>query len=88
LNDREPQFTSKYIKELSKALETKRTISIVYYPQTGRQTERINQEIEAFVMRRFGHGQFLFSFSFIFFLVMMKRHMTSQSHDMSHDVTS
>jgi len=29
-----------------------------------------------------------FIFLFFFFLVMMKRHMTSQSHDMSHDVTS
>jgi len=30
----------------------------------------------------------LFFFSFLFFLVMMKRHVTLQSHDMSHDVTS
>jgi len=31
---------------------------------------------------------FSFEFLFFFFLVTMKRHMTSQSHDMSHDVTS
>ena len=37
------------MKELLKALGTKRTISIVYHPQTGRQTERINQEIETFL---------------------------------------
>ena len=29
-----------------------------------------------------------FIFLFFFFLVMMKRHVTSQSHDMSHNVTS
>jgi len=29
-----------------------------------------------------------FIFLFFFFLVMMKRYMISQSHDMSHDVTS
>jgi len=51
------------------------------------------------VMRRFGHGQFVFSFPFIFWLyrifififilfLTMKRHMTLQSHDMSHDVMS
>ena len=31
---------------------------------------------------------FIFIFIFFFFLVTMKRHMTSQLHDMSHDVTS
>ena len=33
---------------------------------------------------------YFFSFKFLFFssLVTMKRHVTSQSHDMSHDVTS
>ena len=30
----------------------------------------------------------LFFFSFLFFLGTMKRHVTLQSHDMSHDVTS
>ena len=31
---------------------------------------------------------FFFFFFFFFFLVMMKRHVTLQSHDMSHDVMS
>ena len=31
---------------------------------------------------------YFFSLNFFFFLVTMKRHVTSQSHDMSHDVTS
>ena len=30
----------------------------------------------------------LFSFCFLFFFLTMKRHLTSQSHDVSHDVTS
>jgi len=34
LSNKEPQFTLKFIEELSKALETKRTLSIVYHPQT------------------------------------------------------
>ena len=37
------------MKELMKALETKRMLSIVYHPQTDSQTERINQEIETFL---------------------------------------
>ena len=49
------------------------------------------------VMGYFGHEQFLFSFSFIFLLYRdfvffffwtMKRHITLQSYDMSHDVIS
>ena len=46
LSNRELQFTSKFIKELLKALETKRTLSTAYYPQTNSQTERMNQEIK------------------------------------------
>ena len=36
LSDRRPQFISKFMKELLKALGTKRTLSIVYYSQTDR----------------------------------------------------
>ena len=67
-------------------------------PLTSLLTLTPSRPLVLLVMRYFGHGQFLFSFSFIFwlyrnfvflfFLVMMKRHVTSQSHDMSHDVTS
>ena len=34
LSNKEPQFTLKFIEELSKALETKRILSIVYHFQT------------------------------------------------------
>ena len=37
----------------------------------------------------FSFSDFIFFFDFLFFSFwMMKRHMISQSHDMSHDVTS
>jgi len=49
LSDRGPQFASRFIKDLMKALGTKRMLSIVYYPQTDGQTERINQEIGTFL---------------------------------------
>ena len=49
LSDRGPQFTSKFIKDLIKILETKRTLSIAYYPQTDNQTEWVNQEVEVFL---------------------------------------
>ena len=49
LSDRGPQFASKFMKDLMKALETRRMLSTVYYPQTDRQTEWINQEISTFL---------------------------------------
>ena len=49
LSDGGPQFTSKFIEDLMKALGIKRTLSIVYDPQTDGQTEWINQEVEVFL---------------------------------------
>jgi len=49
LSDRGPQFVLKFMEELTKALRTKRQLSIAYHPQTDGQTERINQEIETFL---------------------------------------
>ena len=48
LSNRGLQFASKFMEEFTKALGTKRQLSMVYYPQTDGQTERINQEIECF----------------------------------------
>ena len=42
LSNRGLQFALRFIEELTKALETKRMISIVYHSQTNGQTERIN----------------------------------------------
>jgi len=39
LSDKEPQFTSKFIENLIKELETKRILYIAYYPQTDGQTK-------------------------------------------------
>ena len=49
LSNRGLQFASKFMEELIKALGTKRILSIVYYPQTDSQIERINQEIGTFL---------------------------------------
>jgi len=37
------------MEEFTKALETKKQLSTVYYPQTDSQIERINQEIGTFL---------------------------------------
>jgi len=42
LSDRGPQFTSRFMEEFTKALGTKRQLSMAYYPQTDGQIERIN----------------------------------------------
>ena len=49
LSNRGPQFASRFMEELTKALETKRMLSTAYHPQSNRQTERINQEIGIFL---------------------------------------
>ena len=49
LSNRRLQFASKFMEELTKALETKRQLSMAYHPQTDGQTKRINQEIGMFL---------------------------------------
>ena len=49
LSDREPQFTSKFMKDLTKALCTKKTLLTAYYSQIDSQTEWINKEVETFL---------------------------------------
>ena len=49
LSNRELQFASKFMEELTKALGTKRQLSMAYYPQIDGQTKRINQEIGTFL---------------------------------------
>ena len=49
LSNRGPQFISRFMEELIKALGTTRMLSTVYYPQTDEQTERINQEVGIFL---------------------------------------
>jgi len=57
LSDRGPQFASKFMEEFTKALGTKRQLSMAYHPQTDRQTERINQEIGTFLRHYVNYQQ-------------------------------
>ena len=49
LSNRGPQFTSRFIEDLMKALGTKQILSTAYYPQMDGQMEQINQEIGIFL---------------------------------------
>jgi len=49
LSDRRLQFVSWFMEHLSMALGMKWTLSIVYHSQTDGQTEKINQEVKAFL---------------------------------------
>jgi len=57
LSDQGPQFASKFMKEFTKALETKKQLSTAYHPQTDGQMERINQEIEMFLWHYVNYQQ-------------------------------
>ena len=49
ISDRGPQFASKAFTELLKLLGIKSALSTAYHPQTDGTTERVNQEIEAYL---------------------------------------
>jgi hypothetical protein len=49
ISDRGPQFASKAFLELLKLLKVKSALSTAYHPQTDGTTERVNQEIEAYL---------------------------------------
>jgi len=57
LSDRRPQFASKFMEKFTKALGTKKQLSMAYYSQTDGQTERINQEIEVFLRHYMNYQQ-------------------------------
>ena len=57
LSDQGPQFALKFIEDFTKVLGTKRKLSTAYHPQTDRQTERINQEIETFLQHYVNYKQ-------------------------------
>ena len=46
VSERGPQFTAQFWKSLHDAMGTDFTFSTVYHPQTGGQTERVNQILE------------------------------------------
>ena len=49
ISDRGPQFVSRFMKELYKNLGIEANPSTAYHPQTDRQTERVNQELEEYL---------------------------------------
>ena len=57
LSDRGLQFTSKFMKEFTRALETKIQLSTAYHPQTDGQIERINQKIGTFLRHYVNYQQ-------------------------------
>jgi transposase InsO family protein len=50
LSDQGPQFAAKAFHKLLKLLEIKSNLTMAYHPQTDSTTERVNQEIEAYLL--------------------------------------
>ena len=49
ISDRGPQFAAKSFLELLKLLKIKSSLTTAYHPQSDGATERVNQEIEAYI---------------------------------------
>ena len=49
ISDRGPQFAAGLMRELNKMLGIETKLSMAYHPQTDRQTERTNQELEQYL---------------------------------------
>ena len=49
ISNRGLQFTAGLIRELNRMLEIESKISIAFHPQTDKQTERVNQELEQYL---------------------------------------
>ena len=57
VSDRGAQFVAGMMKELNNLLEIQTKLSTAYHPQTDRQTERINQELEQYLRVFINHRQ-------------------------------
>jgi len=49
ISDRDPCFASQLFQELGRLLRIKLAMSTAYHPQTDRQTEHVNQEVEIYL---------------------------------------
>jgi len=49
ISNRGLQFTAGLMRELNRMLEIESKISIAFHPQTDKQTERVNQELEQYL---------------------------------------
>ena len=57
ISDREPWFVAGLMQELNRILEIESKILMVFHPQTDRQTERVNQELEQYLRMFINHRQ-------------------------------
>ena len=57
VSDRGPQFAAGLMKELNELLGIKTKLSTAFHPQTDRQTERMNQELEQYLWMFIDHRQ-------------------------------
>jgi transposase InsO family protein len=49
ISDRDPRFAARAFQELLKLLNIKSNLTTAYHPQSDGATERVNQEIEAYL---------------------------------------
>jgi len=57
ISDRGPQFAAGLMRKLNEMLGIKSKLSTVFHPQTDRQTERVNQELEQYLRIFINHRQ-------------------------------
>jgi len=57
ISNKGPQFAAGVMKELNVMLGIDSKLSMVFYPQTDRQTERMNQELEQYLRMFIDHHQ-------------------------------
>jgi len=57
ISDRGPQFMVELMRELNRMLGIESKLSTVSHPQTNRQTERVNQELEQYLRMFINHRQ-------------------------------
>ena len=57
ISDRGPQFAAGIIQKLNRILGIESKLSTVFHPQTDRQMERVNQELEQYLRMFIDHRQ-------------------------------